>query len=134
MAIASVTLFFNNPLLFSNKPLKIRRGQSAYLILNACKNIQTLKAQYQEYVYALHKLNHQSVGKNPHDKSFVKVAIAVGGIQRWLNVHAMKAVDGDVESKTRYALGLSREMKRGWGDLFLTASIFVIVGVYLGYI
>lgn len=76
MAIASLVLFFNNSALFTSQTgLKIRRGQSVKLMLFSCKNITTLKEAFQSFVYQLHAKNHDSVGKNEFDKSFVKMVI-----------------------------------------------------------
>jgi hypothetical protein len=91
MAIASLALFFNNTLMFTGgSPLKIRRGLAAKLIINSCVDIESVKKTYQEYVYSIHAVNHVAIGaENKHDKSFVKTAVALGAIQRWINIHSM---------------------------------------------
>ncbi|KAJ3091794.1 Farnesyl-diphosphate farnesyltransferase [Quaeritorhiza haematococci] len=87
MAIATIALFFNNPAIFAaKKGVKIRRGLTVKLILQST-SIASVKAAYQKYLLELHAKNHAAVGKNEYDQSFFKVSLALGKIQKWLNVH-----------------------------------------------
>jgi hypothetical protein len=120
MAIASIALFFNNKQMFSGgPPLKIRRGLAAKLIIDSCVDIEALKATYQEYIYAIHAANHVAVGaENTHDTSFVKVAVALGGIQRWINIHGMMHGGGRDDG-----LEIGREQRRGWSDVMIVCAV-----------
>ncbi len=81
MAIASIALFFNNPNLFQRKGNKIRRGLAVKLIL-ASTDIESVKQTYQQYVLDIHRKNHSSMNDchNPHNKSFMKVSVALGKV------------------------------------------------------
>ena len=80
MALATISLFFNNPALFQTTGTKIRRGLAVKLIL-ASTDIESVKKTYQAYVLELHEKNHQCVNTyNPHDKSFIKIATALGKV------------------------------------------------------
>lgn len=131
MAIASLSLFFNNKLMFTSpNPQKIRRGLAAKLMLQSCQDIESLKRTYQTYVYTLHATNHAAVAaENPHDKSFVKAAVALGAIQRWINIHTMMncAAGASVQDATAAALEISNQQRRTFLDVFI---IVVLVAVY----
>ncbi|KAJ3215756.1 bifunctional farnesyl-diphosphate farnesyltransferase/squalene synthase [Clydaea vesicula] len=136
MAMASLNLFFNNSLIFGKKPLKIRRGTSAHLIINCCEDIETLKKTYQKFIYELHKKNHDAIGKNSFDKSFVKIAVNLGSIQRWINIHTMQRYSssgGDLG--TLKALELSSNTQRGCLDYLLViitaVAAWYILNIYL---
>ncbi len=94
MAIASIALFFNNATIFQSKGLKIRRGLAVKLIL-ASTDIESVKATYQYYVLELHKKNRQAANAmNPFDKSFVKMATALGKIQAWIDEDSLESTPG----------------------------------------
>jgi len=80
MALQTIVLFFNNPALFETTGTKIRRGLAVKLIY-ASTDIESIKQTYQQNVLELHRLNHAAVDKhNPHDKSFIKIATALGKV------------------------------------------------------
>lgn len=134
MGIASLALFFNNKEMFSGgPPLKIRRGLAAKLIIDSCVDIETLKATYQKYVYSIHAENHVAVGlENPHDKSFVKTAVALGGIQRWINIHSMMNSGSGGNGGGVDGLELSKEQIRGWTDVVIVVGVGIVWAWYAG--
>lgn len=80
MAIASIALFFNNKNIFEKTGVKIRRGMAVELILNS-SDIEKVKCIYQQFVLELHKKNKKAINNyNKHDKSFVKMATALGKV------------------------------------------------------
>ena len=80
MALATISLFFNNAALFQKKGTKIRRGLAVKLIMLST-DIESVKQTYQEYVLTLHAQSHKAVQAfNPHDKSFMKMSVALGKV------------------------------------------------------
>lgn len=54
MAISSLALFYNNPAIFAEKPVKIRRGTAVELMLK-CTDIEAVKQTYLFYINQLHR-------------------------------------------------------------------------------
>ena len=73
MAIATLVEFFNNPLLFQKHGNKIRRGLAVKLILSA-QDMESLKGIYFDYALKLNEKNRLGLGRNPHDKSFLRIS------------------------------------------------------------
>ena len=79
MAIASLVHFYNNPALFKKKGNKIRRGQAVQLIQSA-KDIESVKQVYFDFALELNRKNRTSLGRNPHDKNFMRVSCACSNV------------------------------------------------------
>lgn len=79
MALATFSLFYNNPELFERGPTKIRRGLAVRLILEA-KDMESIKKIYSKYAMEISSKSRQELGKNPADKSFNDISIACANV------------------------------------------------------
>ncbi|KAJ3406898.1 bifunctional farnesyl-diphosphate farnesyltransferase/squalene synthase [Chytridiales sp. JEL 0842] len=86
MAIASLSLFFNNPRIFSKSGTKIRRGLAVKLIYRAT-SFEGVKEVFREYALDIAKRNSAKVGTNEMDSSFLGMSEACSNIIRWIQVH-----------------------------------------------
>ena len=79
MAIATLTLVFRNPLIF-HKNVKITKGQTCQLMIEASQNVPVLYNAFRRCVRDLHRKN------TPHDPNFLKISIACGKVFRSRNL------------------------------------------------
>ncbi|KAI8804721.1 isoprenoid synthase domain-containing protein [Cladochytrium replicatum] len=81
MAIASLTLFFNNSDLFTTTGVKIRRGHTVKLILRSRGGMESLKHVYYDHIMEISRKNRFRPGPpNPYDNSFHKISAAIGKV------------------------------------------------------
>ncbi len=73
MAIATLALVFRNPLIFRQN-VKLTRGQSCQLMMEASQNLRILFESFRKSVRAVHKKN------TPSDPNFLKISIACGKV------------------------------------------------------
>ncbi|KAJ3350542.1 Farnesyl-diphosphate farnesyltransferase [Entophlyctis luteolus] len=89
MAIASISLFFNNTVIFTKGGLKIRRGLAVKLIYEGT-TFEGVKAIFKRYALEIARKNSKRVGTNPKDESFMQMSQACSKIIRWINAHDHK--------------------------------------------
>ena len=83
MALATFTLFFNNPEIFTTTTgLKIRRGATVKLMLE-CTSMAALSKVYMCHVHELRKKNmaRMTGNDNKHDDSFLGMSVVLGQVR-----------------------------------------------------
>ncbi|KAH3666639.1 hypothetical protein WICMUC_005566 [Wickerhamomyces mucosus] len=76
MAIATLELVYQNPLIFNNH-LKIRKGLTCQLILKS----RTLKGCVEIFQYYIRKIHHKS---SPNDPNYLKIGSTIGKIEQFI--------------------------------------------------
>nr|KAJ3418155.1 Farnesyl-diphosphate farnesyltransferase [Polyrhizophydium stewartii] len=89
MAIATIDLFYNNPMLFRKSGNKIRRGLAVKMIERAT-DFESIKQVYFDYAMSISHKSRKALGTNPADKSFGDIAEACANIVRWIQIHDKK--------------------------------------------
>ncbi|KAI9203666.1 isoprenoid synthase domain-containing protein [Polychytrium aggregatum] len=90
MAIATISLFFNNRIIFERAGLKIRRGLTVKLIFQS-NTFDSIKGVYEQYAYELGDKNHAACNsKNPFDKSFIPIGTSLANIVKWIQINDAK--------------------------------------------
>jgi farnesyl-diphosphate farnesyltransferase len=79
MAIASISLFYNNPEIFSKKGNKIRKGLAVKLILSA-EDFESVKQIYYDYAIHISQTSRAVLGRNDKDKSFNSISVATSNV------------------------------------------------------
>ena len=79
MALATFSLFYNNPELFERGATKIRRGLAVRLILEA-KDMESIKKIYFKYAMEISSKSRKELGKNLADQSFNDISIACANV------------------------------------------------------
>ncbi|KAJ3099541.1 bifunctional farnesyl-diphosphate farnesyltransferase/squalene synthase, partial [Physocladia obscura] len=100
MAIASIALFFNNHVVFTQGGIKIRRGLAMKLIYKAT-TFEGVKEIFKKYALDIARQNSLRVGKNPKDESFMPISQACSDIVRWINKHDVVAGTNKKKEKKR---------------------------------
>lgn len=77
MAIATLELCFRNPNIFQGN-VKITKGQACHLMLQSTQNLRLVFDVFRHHVRKIHKKNV------PQDPSFLKISIACGKIERFI--------------------------------------------------
>ncbi|KAJ3325062.1 bifunctional farnesyl-diphosphate farnesyltransferase/squalene synthase [Blyttiomyces sp. JEL0837] len=118
MAIASISLFFNNPAIFTKTGTKIRRGLAVELIYRGT-TFQGVKEIFLEYSMEIARKNAARVGTNDVDDSFWKMSTACSNIVRWIQIHDQK-----VNKVTR-----SQKSGQGASSSFLITILILILAL-----
>ncbi|KAJ1554106.1 Farnesyl-diphosphate farnesyltransferase, partial [Nowakowskiella sp. JEL0078] len=97
MAIATISLFFDNPSVFESSGNKIRRGQTVKLLLSSREGFEKVKQIYYNFTLEISRKNRYRNGPpNSFDTSFSKVSTAIGQTLKWIQLHDLKT--GKTES------------------------------------
>ena len=81
MAIASITLFFNNPSIFTKTGTKIRRGLAVDLIYRG-STFDGVKDVFEEYAITLSKKNGSRCGENPKDNTYLDISTTCAEVSK----------------------------------------------------
>ncbi|KAI9325512.1 isoprenoid synthase domain-containing protein [Zopfochytrium polystomum] len=126
MAIASFALFFNNPVVFAKRGLKIRRGHAVDLIQRCKMGFAEVKVVYLEFALEMARRNAERVKEgNEKDDSFWEMATVCADIARWIHAHDLRTANGVLVTRPRRA-GPHRSLA-GHAESAANAAIIVVV-------
>ncbi|KAE8449523.1 Delta(24)-sterol C-methyltransferase [Mollisiaceae sp. DMI_Dod_QoI] len=77
MAIATLELVFQNPLIFT-KNVKITKGDACQLMMESSQNLKSVSEIFKRYVRRIHKKN------DPKDPNFLEISIACGKVEQFI--------------------------------------------------
>ena len=86
MAIATLELVFRNPKIFQ-KNVKITKGEACRIMMQSTQNLKLVCEVFREFARKIHKKN------TPKDPNFLKVSIACGKVNTFLDISGGKFAD-----------------------------------------
>jgi farnesyl-diphosphate farnesyltransferase len=123
MAIATLELCFRNYSMFQRN-VKITKGDACQLMIESTQNLQVLCNTFRTYARRIHQKN------TPKDPNFVKISIACGSIEKFVETlfpsqkieDAQRKVAGEVSKEDEEA---KRRQQESWDDMKV---MFAIMG------
>jgi hypothetical protein len=87
MAIASISLFYNNDGIFKEKKMKIRKLEALNLIIQGSKNMETIKKTFMKYIQIIKWKNRQGEYNKYNQDNFLKMSECLTRIECWIYKH-----------------------------------------------
>ncbi|KAF7509693.1 Delta(24)-sterol C-methyltransferase [Endocarpon pusillum] len=136
MAIATLALCFRNPKIFERN-IKITRGQACQIMVASTQNLRIVCEVFRDHVRLIHKKNV------PQDPSFLKISIACGKIEQFIESIFPSQRPEDVirskpgEPKTLKALEKEAQDKEARHDMLMMmmamgTMLLVVSGLMFG--
>lgn len=130
MAMATLEVCFQNYDVFQ-KNVKITKGDACQLMTESTQNLQLVCEIFKRYARKIHKKN------NPNDPSFLKISIACGKIEQFIEgIFPSQKPPADAKKNPASAQEVERLKKEAneakWDTIYLVSAVVLTIVVITG--